>query len=86
MQNPKRLLFFLMLFFAVQLYAQQGNYNHYLARQFVENKEFEKAAEYYADLFNQADGLQYYKEYYAVLNKIGNKENIEKLIDRKSVV
>lgn len=80
MQNPKRLLFFLMLFFAVQLYAQQGNYNHYLARQFVENKEFEKAAEYYADLFNQADGLQYYKEYYAVLNKIGNKENIEKLI------
>ncbi|HNC64374.1 MAG TPA: hypothetical protein PK075_06975 [Chitinophagales bacterium] len=69
-----------MLFFAVQLYAQQGNYNHYLARQFVENKEFEKAAEYYADLFNQADGLQYYKEYYAVLNKIGNKENIEKLI------
>lgn len=80
MQFPKRLLFFLMLFFAVQLYAQQGNYNHYLARQFVENKEFEKAAEYYADLFNQADGLQYYKEYYAVLNKIGNKENIEKLI------
>ncbi|HMY43503.1 MAG TPA: hypothetical protein PLW92_10620 [Chitinophagales bacterium] len=73
-------MFFLMLFFAVQLYAQQGNYNHYLARQFVENKEFEKAAEYYADLFNQADGLQYYKEYYAVLNKIGNKENIEKLI------
>ncbi len=80
MRNSKKLLFFFMLFFAVQLYAQQGNYNHYLARQFVENNEFEKAAEYYAELFNQADGLQYYQEYYAVLKKIGNKENIEKLI------
>ncbi len=42
-------------------FAQDGNYTHYLARQFAENGEFAKAAEYYAELYAEEDGLLYYQ-------------------------
>jgi tetratricopeptide (TPR) repeat protein len=60
--------------------AQDGNYNHYLARQFAENGEFAKAAEYYAELFNEDQGLMYYQEYLDVLLKINDYVALEKMI------
>lgn len=60
--------------------AQDGNYNHYLARQFAENNEYAKAAEYYAELFAQQNGLVYYEEYIAVLKKMNDFATIEKII------
>jgi tetratricopeptide (TPR) repeat protein len=61
-------------------FAQDGNYTHYLARQFAENGEFAKAAEYYAELYAEEDGLLYYQEYLDILQKLNNYELIEKTI------
>lgn len=65
---------------ATATFGQDGNYDHFLARQFAENGEFAKAAEYYADLFSQADGLTYYEEYLEVLKKLEDGAAAEALI------
>lgn len=76
----KHFIFYICIFFVVTVIAQDGNYNHYLARQFAENKEYAKAAEYYSELFAEENGMQYYQEYIDVLNKLNDFITIEKTI------
>lgn len=68
------------LTFQLSFTQEDGNYYYFLARQFAENGEYQKAADYYADLFNEEDGLQYYDDYLMVLSKLKNPEAVEKLI------
>lgn len=75
----KKILFIFFLFIAVFVQAQSGDYNLFLARQFLQNGEYEKAAEYYQDLFQQ-NPTEYYKEYVDVLIQIKDFEKAEKVI------
>ena len=75
----KKILFIFSLFIAVIAQAQNGDYNLFLARQFLQNGEYEKAAEYYQDLFAQ-NPTEYYNEYINVLIQIKDFEKAEKVI------
>lgn len=66
--------------------AQQGDYDHFLARQFLENGEYEKAAEYYNTLLQKDGGLQYYQEYLDVLLKIKDYEKAAALVQKAYTV
>ena len=75
----KKILFIFSFFIAVFAQAQNGDYNLFLARQFLQNGEYEKAAEYYQDLFAQ-NPTEYYNEYINVLIQIKDFEKAEKVI------
>ena len=75
----KKILFILSLFFFVSANAQDGDYDAFLARQFLQNGEMEKAAEYYENLFNQHP-QEYYEDYLKVLVQIKQFEKAEKVI------
>ncbi|MDB5226159.1 MAG: Tetratricopeptide 2 repeat-containing protein [Bacteroidota bacterium] len=75
----KKILFILSLFFFVSANAQDGDYDAFLARQFLQNGELEKAAEYYEGLFNQHP-QEYYEEYLKVLVQLKQFDKAEKVI------
>lgn len=75
----KKILFIFSFFIAVFAQAQNGDYNLFLARQFLQNGEYEKAAEYYQDLFAQ-NPTEYYNEYINVLIQIEDFEKAETVI------
>ncbi len=59
--------------------AQSGDYDAFLARQFLQNGEIAKAAEYYEGLYNNNPD-QYYQEYLNVLIQLKDFEKAEKVI------
>lgn len=75
----KKLLLILSVFFITNAIAQDGNYDDFLARQFLQNGEIAKAAEYYEDLFNQNPDT-YYKTYIDVLTQLKEYDKAEKII------
>lgn len=75
----KNWLLILSFLFTVAATAQDGNYDAFLARQFALNGEYGKAAEYYADLFEQTPD-EYYNDYLDVLIKLKDFEKAEKVI------
>jgi tetratricopeptide (TPR) repeat protein len=75
----KKLLLIVSLFVSVLSYAQDGDYNAFLARQFLQNGEYAKAAEYYEELFNK-NSSEYYDDYLKVLLQIKEFEKAEKII------
>jgi tetratricopeptide (TPR) repeat protein len=80
----KRILFLFLLSAvgSLQLAAQE-NYNIFLARQFAEEGELAKAAEYYEKVANSYDGLaEVYEEYLTVLIQMKAQKEEEKLINK----
>ena len=75
----KKALFVFSLFIAVLSQAQNGDYSLFLARQFLQNGEYAKAAEYYKDLFQQNPD-EYYSEYIDILLQLKDVEEAEKVI------
>ena len=75
----KKLLFILSFFIAVFAHAQDGDYDAFLARQFLQNGEFAKAAEYYEGLFKQ-NPSEYYDDYLDILVQIKDFSTAEKVI------
>ncbi len=59
--------------------AQDGNYDEFLARQFLQNGEIAKAAEYYEGLFNQNPD-EYYEPYMNILVQLKEFDKAEKII------
>ncbi len=67
------------LFIAVVAQAQDGDYDAFLARQFLQNGEYAKAAEYYAGLFNQ-NPSEYYDDYLSILVQLKDFTTAEKVV------
>ncbi|HRH55998.1 MAG TPA: tetratricopeptide repeat protein [Chitinophagales bacterium] len=75
----KKITFILLLFYTLFCQAQDGDYDAFLARQFLQNGEFAKAAEYYETLFKQ-NPAEYYDDYLDILIQIKDFEKAEKVI------
>lgn len=75
----KKITFILSLFYTLFCQAQDGDYDAFLARQFLQNGEFAKAAEYYETLFKQ-NPAEYYDDYLDILIQIKDFEKAEKVI------
>lgn len=75
----KKFLFILSLLISIFAQAQDGDYDAFLARQFLQNGEFAKAAEYYEGLFKQ-NPTEYYDDYLDILVQIKDFEKAEKVI------
>jgi tetratricopeptide (TPR) repeat protein len=75
----KKLIFIVFLFTGLFATAQDGNYDEFLARQFLQNGEFAKAAEYYEGLFKQ-NPAEYYDDYLDMLVQLKDFEKVEKVI------
>jgi tetratricopeptide (TPR) repeat protein len=75
----KKLIFIVFLFTGFFATAQDGNYDEFLARQFLQNGEFAKAAEYYEGLFKQ-NPAEYYDDYLDILVQLKDFEKAEKVI------
>ncbi len=75
----KKLIFIVFLFTGLFATAQDGNYDEFLARQFLQNGEFAKAAEYYEGLFKQ-NPAEYYDDYLDILVQLKDFEKAEKAI------
>ncbi|MCB0508888.1 MAG: tetratricopeptide repeat protein [Bacteroidetes bacterium] len=59
--------------------AQDNNYTLFLARQFLENGEYAKAAEYFKDLY-QENPKTYYKDYVDILVQLKEYKNAEDVL------
>ncbi|MEN9447580.1 MAG: hypothetical protein RJA25_870 [Bacteroidota bacterium] len=75
----KKSYFIFFLFFTTATFAQSGDYDVFLARQFFENGEYAKASEYYNDLFQQ-NPAEYYADYLNVLILLKDFDKAEKTI------
>lgn len=75
----KKITFIFLFFYALFCQAQDGDYDAFLARQFLQNGEFAKAAEYYETLFKQNPD-EYYDDYLNILIQIKDFSTAEKVI------
>ena len=76
----KKILFIASLFLSILANAQEeGDYDAFLARQFLQNGEIAKAAEYYEMLF-QKNPDEYYEPYMSVLVQLKQFDKAEKVI------
>ena len=75
----KKILCILFLFVSASSFAQDGDYDAFLARQFLQNGEYEKAAEYFEDLV-KINPDEYYQEYLKLLIQLKQFEKAEKAV------
>ena len=75
----KKLLFIATFFLTLIAHAQDGDYDAFLARQFLQNGEVAKAAEYYERLF-AINPDEYYEPYMSVLVQLKQFDKAEKVI------
>lgn len=75
----KKILFIATLFLSILANAQDGDYDAFLARQFLQNGEVAKAAEYYERLFIENPD-EYYEPYLSVLVQLKQYDKAEKVI------
>jgi predicted Zn-dependent protease len=78
----KKTAFLLSVFLSVHAIAQDGDYDAFLARQFLQNGEIAKAAEYYAELYRE-NPTEYYEAYLSVLIQLKDFEKAEKTIKQQ---
>lgn len=78
----KKIAFLLTVFLSVNSLAQNGDYDAFLARQFLQNGEIAKAAEYYAGLYRENPD-EYYEAYISVLVQLKDFEKAEKTIKQQ---
>jgi len=75
----KYCLIFVLFIHAFAFAQQDSDYDLFLARQFMQNGEFAKAAEYFQDLYSKNQD-EYYAEYLQLLLQLKEYEKAEKLI------
>jgi len=75
----KKIFFLISIFISLLSHAQDGDYDAFLARQFLQNGEIAKAAEYYESLFNQNPD-EYYEPFMNVLVQLKQFDKAEKII------
>lgn len=78
----KKIAFLITIFLSVNGIAQDGDYDAFLARQFLQNGEIAKAAEYYAELYKEHPN-EYYEAYISVLIQLKDFEKAEKTIKQQ---
>ncbi len=64
------------------LAQEQGDYDLFLARQFLQNGEYAKAAEYFQELYAKSPE-EYYEEYRQLLMQLKENDKAEKLIKQQ---
>jgi len=72
---------FAFVFMHLQIVAQQST-DEKLARQFYENKEFDKALEYYEKLYNKVSPQQFYTPYLNCLLETKEYKKSEKIVKK----
>ncbi|HET7819635.1 MAG TPA: tetratricopeptide repeat protein [Bacteroidia bacterium] len=75
------LLVFLSCLFTTLSFAQTST-DEQLAFQYLQNKEFDKAVQYYEKFFNKKDGISYYGPYLLCLTKLGEYNKAEKMVKK----
>ena len=75
----KKIFVILLLFICIKSYAQEDNYDAFLARQFLQNGEYAKAAEYFGDLI-KTNPDEYYQEYLNLLIQLKEFDKAEKMV------
>lgn len=75
----KNFYFFFFFLAAIATKAQTGDYDLFLARQFFQNGEYAKAAEYFEDLFRK-NPSEYYEDYINTLIQLKDFDKAEKAI------
>lgn len=75
----KNIIGILLLFVFVKSFSQDGDYDAFLARQFLQNGEYAKAAEYFEDLI-KTNPEEYYQEYLSLLIQLKEFDKAEKMI------
>jgi len=73
---------FAVVFLQTQLFAQQST-DEQLAQQFFQNKEFDKALDYYEKLYNKKSPQQFYTPYLNCLIETKNFKKAEKIVKKQ---
>lgn len=68
-------------FFCLQAYSQPGQQEQ-LASQYLENREFDKAAGIFKELFESNPSLNYFQEYMKCIRELGQLKDAEKFIKK----
>lgn len=79
----KKIILILCIICTLPVLAQeQGDYDLFLARQFLQNGEYAKAAEYFQELYAKSPE-EYYEEYRQLLMQLKENDKAEKLIKQQ---
>jgi tetratricopeptide (TPR) repeat protein len=81
MSTIKNILIFFAFLFAFSASAQQGT-DEQLAQQFYQNKEFDKALDYYEKLYNKKSPDQFYTPYLNCLLETKDFKKAEKIVKK----
>lgn len=82
MKSIKHILFFLFVIIQLHTFAQTGT-DEQLALQFYQNKEFDKALDYYEKLYNKKSPQLYYKPYLSCLLETKDFKKAEKIVKKQ---
>lgn len=83
MKYTKHIAFlFAVVFLQTQLFAQQST-DEQLAQQFFQNKEFDKALDYYEKLYNKKSPQQFYTPYLNCLIETKDFKKAEKIVKKQ---
>lgn len=82
MKHLKHILIFLFVFVQISTFAQPGT-DEQLALQFYQNKEFDKALEYYEKLYNKKSPQVYYLPYLNCLLETKDFKKAEKIAKKQ---
>lgn len=83
MEKLKYILFFTFVFTQIHSFAQPGT-DEQLAIQFYQNKEFDKALDYYEKLYNKKSPEIYYQPYLSCLLETKDFKKAEKIAKKQS--
>ena len=83
MKYIKHILFFVFVFTQIHSFAQPGT-DEQLAIQFYQNKEFDKALDYYEKLYNKKSPEVYYQPYLSCLLETKDFKKAEKIAKKQS--
>lgn len=83
MKNPKHIFFLLAILLLPVKAFSQVNTDEQLASQYYQNKEFDKALDYYESLFNKVSPQLYYQPYLSCLIQTKNFNKAEKLVKKQ---
>ncbi|HBX51973.1 MAG: hypothetical protein A2309_09175 [Bacteroidetes bacterium RIFOXYB2_FULL_35_7] len=78
-----RILLLIILFFPIILPAQEAVNNTQLALIYFQNKNFDKAAVFYLELYEQTGAKVYFDYYIKCLAELGENDNAEKFIKKQ---
>ncbi len=84
MKNALHILFSILFLFASgQTLFAQNKEKEQLAAQFYEEKDYQKAADLYLELYNETPSQSYYQAYVKAVKETGNWKELEKFIRKQ---